>query len=820
MRVNSLFKHLTYRVFAPGTVLRKTYVSFQELLSYDNQCHELMAELERFYYQGIKEDFCKITKTYRNFAENVEGMVACLGQMVPTAYHDLPAYFHKFNFYAGFFVEPPAVNISPPYVLQFKDTAVNAELAGTKTTKLIELGKALQLPVPDGFVITCNTFSYLLEYNNLQSRINQLLLDITLTDLQALELISKKLQNLIVNADVPDEILQQIKDASAKLQAGTKAESFAVRSSAMAEDGECSFAGQYLSCLDIKIDEIVSSYKRVLSSKYTPEALVYRISRGLYDTEAAMAVMVLPMIHPKIAGVIYTTDISRRNKNTLYIHATEGLGDKVVSGTVIPDLFVMDKIHYSIIDTKSGDSSHREKRLSEKQLAEIARAAVTIENYYDEPQDIEWAINQTGQLLFLQTRDLRVPEDNTKGVSGFIPDTKSELISGGECASSGIVTGIAVEPDFAVPSSKMTQKSILILQETKPSFARLLPSVNGVVAESGSSAGHFATVCREFEIPLLLGLGKEIEKINPGSLITLHATDRKVYDGQQEFSEIPVPAYKREKNLPFFRRLRSLLDFVTPLKLVDPASVHFAPESCRSLHDIIRFCHEKAVETMFSVGDQAGRAEGVKKKLETILPFDIFLVDIDHGIDVECAQQRSVSIDNITCTPFLPFWNGLTHPTIEWDDKTYYDWKSYDKMAMSDAFAFQSENDSASYAILGKHYLNVNMRFGYHFTVIDTLCEPNSNSNYCSLRFAGGGGEFEGRELRIQFLLQALEKLDFEVNIKGDLLDATLNHVSQKLLLQRLESLGRLLGHSKQMDMHLHDIAEVDTCISHFFATA
>ncbi len=820
MRVNSLFKHLTYRVFAPGTVLRRTYASFQKLLSYDNHCHELMAELERFYYQGVKEDFCKISKTYWNFAENVEGMVKCLEQMDPVAYPDLPAYFRKFNFYAGFFVEPPEVNISPPYVLSFKDSDVIAELAGTKTTKLIELGRELQLPVPDGFVITCNTFSYLLEYNNLQSRIDQLLLDITLTDLRALDEISERLQDLIVNADVPEKILQQILDAAKRLQASSKAESFAIRSSAKAEDGECSFAGQYLSCLNIKMDEIISSYKRILSSKYSAEALVYRISRGLYDTEAAMAVMVLPMIHPVAAGVIYTTDVSNNDNNTLYIHAAEGLGDKVVSGTVIPDIFVMDKTDLSIIETKSGDSSHSEERLAAKQLADLTYAAVKIENYNGKPQDVEWAINQSGQILFLQTRDLLVPEENVKGTTEFIPDKKMEFISGGECASSGIVSGITVNPSTVMASPRTTQKGILILQETKPSFVKLLPSIKGVLAGSGSSAGHFATVCREFEIPLLLGLGKKIEKINLGSIITLHATARKVYEGKQEFSEIPIPAYKHEKHLPFFRRLRSLLEFVTPLKLVDPKSVNFSPESCRSLHDIIRFCHEKAIAIMFSVGDQAGRAEGIKKKLVTKLPFVIFLVDIDHGIGAEYKQETLISIDNITCTPFLPFWKGLTHPTVEWEDKTYYDWKRYDKIAMSDAFVFQNENDSASYAILGRHYLNINMRFGYHFTVIDTLCEPDSMSNYCSLRFAGGGGEFEGRALRIQFLKQVLEKLNFEVNIKGDLLDATLNHVSQRLLLQRLESLGRLLGLSKQMDMRLHDTAEVDACISYFFATA
>jgi pyruvate,water dikinase len=341
--------------------------------------------------------------------------------------------------------------------------------------------------------------------------------------------------------------------------------------------------------------------------------------------------------------------------------------------------------------------------------------------------------------------------------------------------------------------------------------------VKGVIAESGSRAGHFATVCREFGIPLLLGIGGKIEVIKTGTVITLSAETKKVYEGEFGFPAQQQPEYMRCENLPFFRKLRSLLDFVTPLRLVDPLANNFVPESCRSLHDIIRFCHEKAVGAMFSVGDQAGRSKGLKKKLVTKLPFDVFLVDIDNGIQEECKDQQTVTIDNIVCTPFLPLWTGLTHPSIEWGDKTYYDWKNYDKMAMSDAFAFQSDTDSASYAVLGKHYLNINMRFGYHFTVVDTLCEPNSNSNYCSIRFAGGGGEFEGRELRISFLSQVLERLDFEVTIKGDLLDANISHVSQELLKQRLTSLGRLLGLTKQMDIHLHDISEVEIHIQHFF---
>lgn len=819
MRVNSLFKHLTYRVFAPGAVLRKTYESFQDLLAYDSRCHELMAELESYYYQGIKRDFCKIAKIYRAFAENVEGMVVCLEHMAPTAYLDLPAYFRKFNFYAGFFLEPPAVNISPPFVLQFQDLDVTAELAGSKTTKLIELGKKLHLNTPDGFVITTNSFSYLVEYNDLQSQIDELLISITLTDPSSLEEISQKLQNLIAGADIPSEILDLISKGTVTLQKHSQAKTFAVRSSAMAEDGECSFAGQYLSCLNVDADEIVSSYKRVLSSKYSPEALVYRISRGLYDTEAAMAVMVLPMIEPLAAGVMYTADVSGSRQDYLSIHATAGLGDKVVSGTIIPDVFTINKKTISAPKYQKSSNSQEPKILTDPQLNEIASAGMHIEKYYKEAQDVEWAIDQKGKLIFLQTRALCVPAKSKTENCEFVPDGHKEIISGGECASSGIATGVALGPERLTISQKEKQNIILILRETQPSFVRLLPLVKGVIAESGSGAGHFATVCREFGVPLLLGTGQKIENIASGSLITLHADNKKVYDGEIQFLTEQLPAYKCEKDLPFFRKLRSLLDFVTPLNLVDPTSNDFAPESCRSLHDIIRFCHEKAVSRMFSVGDQAGRSRGLKKKLETDLPFDVFLVDIDNGIHKKNTAQSVITIDDIACTPFLPLWSGLTHPTIEWGDKNYYDWKSYDKMAMSDAFVFQSESDSASYAVLGKHYLNINMRFGYHFTILDALCEPGSNSNYCSLRFAGGGGEFEGRRLRINYLSQVLQRLDFQVTIKGDLLDANLSHVSQQLLINRLEALGRLLGVTKQMDMRLHDMSEVNEQIEQFFET-
>jgi len=776
-----------------------------------------MAELESYYYQGIKVDFCKISQTYHSFAKNVEAMVICLEEMAPAAYHDLHAYFRKCNFYAGFFLEPPAVNISPPYVLEFKDSTISNELAGSKTSKLIELGTSLDLAIPDGFVISTNCFSYLLEYNDLQPKINKLLTRINLTELTKLEMISTELQDLIEQMEIPADIASLVEKAGSDLQKKSKNDKFAVRSSAIAEDGDCSFAGQYSSCLNVELDEVLASYKKVLASKYSTEALVYRISRGLFDTEAAMAVMVLPMLNVSSAGVMYTTDISGINTDKLFIHAAEGLGEKVVSGIVIPDIFPMDRNTYAVTQFTPGNSQRKEPILSEAHLTELAKSGIQIENHFTGPQDIEWALDKNGSLVFLQCRPLAIHQKHDEESCCFTPDKKRELLSAGECASFGIASGIAAGPEAISKLPKNNQNHILFIKETRPTYVKLLPQVKGVVAASGSAAGHFATVCREFGIPLLLGTDEEIKKIPEGSMITLHADETRVYAGELPYIKQRKPIYQCEKDLPFFRKLQSLLEFVTPLKLVDPVAENFMPQACRSFHDIIRFCHEKAVHTMFNIGDQAGRTQGVKKSLETDLPFDIFLVDIDHGINEQCGKQSSVTIDDISCTPFIPFWDGLNNSSITWDNKNYYDWKSYDKMAVSDAFAFQSQNDSASYAVLGKYYLNINIRFGNHFTVLDALCEPDSNSNYCSIRFAGGGGNFEGRNLRIRFLSTVLERLGFEVYVRGDLLDASFSHVSCKLLKKRLESLGLLFAITKQMDIHLHTMADVTNEIEKYF---
>jgi len=814
--LTTLFKHWTYRVFVPGTVLRKTYESFQELLAYDIGCHYLMAELENLYYQGIKEDFSKISFTYRRFAATVEGMVISLDKMAPGAYPDLAAYFRKFNFYAGYFLEPPALHIDPPYVVSFQDTQLSTELVGAKSKTMVELGQELNLPISDGFCITSNSFSYIIEYNDLRPAVTALLRKIDIQESQSLRDISEELQQLIESSDIPPLIEKKIIEAVQGLKQLTGKIHFAVRSSAWGEDEQCSFAGQYKSCLLVESHNVIAAYKNVIASKYSPEALVYRINSGLSDEETVMAVMVIPMIDARFAGVMYTADPTGKNNNSLFIHATEGLGDVVVSGEVCPDIFEIDKNSGNILPCQ--DKNQQSKLpLSRKQIKTLTASGMQIEKYFGEAQDVEWVIDTDGVLTFLQTRCLEIyPVPDAVHDTSLKKENLNLLLTGSTTAASGRATGKAYSAANCA-EAVASHSVILLLKNTLPSYVQLLPHVDGVIAESGSVAGHFATVCREFNIPLLFCTEGKIKTIKEGTWISLDADQKQIFAGK--FGDQPnhLPVWKNEKNLPFFRKLHSILNFITPLKLINPVAENFVPESCRSMHDIIRFCHEKSVQTMFSIGNKRGGLRGVKKKLVNDLPFEVFLIDVDEGLCDDCAAQEYISIEQIMCIPFQSLWKGLSHPGMKWEKQKYYDWKSYDNLAMSDAFAFQSDADSATYAILAKYYLNINIRFGYHFTVVDTLCEPDTETNYCSIRFAGGGGEFEGRRLRVLFLTKVLERLDFEVQVKGDLLDGQLKMVSQEVLENRLQSLGRLLGVTRQMDMRLRQPAQVEEQVRMFF---
>ena len=811
MLVNSLFKYWTYRVFAPGAVLRSTYESFQELLEYDGQTHEEMAELEALYYQGVKEDFSSIRNRYESFSANVLGMVESLEKMAPGSHVTLKSYYKKFDFYSKFLLAPPQLDATPPFVCSLQEGTAKEDLVGGKASQLATLDSELKLPIPAGFVITANSFNYFMEYNDLRRPVDEILSNITSESPHSLMRASVKLIDLFMHGDIPSEISEGV--AAAWKSFANKFNDpplVAVRSSCLNEDGACSFAGQYLTLLNVSGDEILHAWRRVICSKYTPEALAYRIHSGLGDEETGMAALVLEMVDAKASGVLYTADPSGEEKQKISIHVVRGQGDALVSGRVIPESYGMDE--------KEDGGDGTTDILTGPEIASLRQQGQLIADAYDSPRDVEWSITKQGRLIFLQSRPLGVQHSlQVAGKITPLTDKGHLLFKAGVTAALGQACGPAYIIDSTHPLEDVPQGAILVLRETLPSAVRVLKQVRGVVAELGSVAGHFSTVCREFGVPLLLAVGSNIEEISQGEELSLFADIQELWQGDCLPPQKLVPLYELEAELPYFRRLHGLLDFVTPLNLLDPESKDFVPESCRSLHDIIRFSHEQAVRTMFSLGDRgSGRSKG-KRKLISDLPLDVFLLDVGGGLQVRDTGKEEVTVEEIRSTPFLALWQGLTHPSVEWGDRSHFDWKSFDEIALAGGSVSKNSSEFASFAVLGSNYVNLNMRFGYHFTLVDAMCDSDAAKNYCQLRFAGGGGDFSGRSLRIDFVETILKESGFQVTPKGDLLDARLQHMAAAEMLQKLQLVGRLLGVTKLMDMRLKDEGMVHKQVQEFW---
>ena len=841
MFITSLFKHWTYQVFAPGAMLRKKYEAFKSLLRYDKRCHELMAELEEIYYDRIKVDFKAIEYKYKELSRSVSNLVDDLARMAPTRYLTLRDYFKKIDFYIRFRLAPAECDFSPPFTLPLDEIPLDADtLVGGKARNLSLAARHLRLPIPKGFVVTTNAFNYLIEYNNLREAIDEKLSGIDIKSTTSLNTISHELVDLFKKARVPPAVEEAIMSSFHALQVvDSKGLKVAIRSSAVAEDTALSFAGQYQTVLNVEEDKILDSYKEVIASKYGPRALYYRINHGLSDMETPMAVLALEMIKAKASGVIYTQDLDDPESNNLTIHSIWGLGELLVSGEISPDIIKVTKEEKPRILWKTtcvkpeemvfsehnpteiipvGDDKKRAPSLDDASALILAGWGIRLEAFYKQPQDIEWCMDQEGRLFLLQSRPLRTGHAGSDGFEYTIEEIKNPiLVSGGERASSGIGAGKVFMIHTEADLRDVPKGAVLVGRNPSPRYVEVMGKLSAVVTDVGSTAGHFASVAREFGVPTLVNTRFATAKLPHGREVTVYADGKVVYDGIVD-SLLKASRARRDllSESPLVRKLKSAISYISPLNLVDPKAQNFAPEGCKTLNDIIRFCHEKAVQEMFYVSERRVGRMGGAKKLLTRIPMLFYVLDVGGGLKEKPADEKVVRIDDVASAPMKAVFKGLSHPGISWGDFTHFDWAEYDKMVMSGGVISPDSQIFASYAVLADDYLNLNLRFGYHFVILDTICGDRPDENYVLLRFSGGGADFYKRSLRAEFLRRVLQHFGFNVNKKGELVDAELKMDDKKTMEDKLDMIGRLLGTTRLMDMYLKDASMVERFVQDF----
>ena len=825
-----------------GKVVEK-YRHFKDFLTHNRDALNAIAELEQTYYGGSSFSMGSARKRYDELLASTHKLIDALNGISKEKYSDLSGVCNRINQEAALLFSDTVSTSTGEMVLAF--AALRPEMvriAGAKATNLATANNALGLAVPPGFVITAHAFEQFLEESGLAAIIQETLADITTDMTPEMGKKIKALQDSVLKATVPESISDDIFRHYAALEAKTRKNvRIAMRSSAVGEDTEASFAGQYITELNVTRENILHAYKSVVASKYSARAILYRLRHGLDDRETPMCVAGIVMVDSRASGVMYTVDPSEPESSMIKISAIWGLGEHLVSGEVSPDTFYVNqktkeitgrditRKQQKLSSLETGGTRLEEVPENEKEQASIDEATVLtladyglmLQEHFKCPQDVEWAVDQNAKLIILQSRPLGLMMATTTAANQIpqvFPDFPI-LISEGQTASTGTAAGrvfIARLDNL----EHIPDDAILVARVASPDYAALMGKIRGIITDIGSVASHLASVAREFGVPAIFDAGRATTILKDGEEITMMADTSTVYQGiVPELAESAKPMKSFIFESPVHRRLKAVLDKVSPLNLTDPKHPSFSVEGCRTLHDIIRFAHENAVKEMFGFSGQ-DKKDVTAVKLTANFPLSLYCIDLGEGLKWGLTTCDTITPFQIESVPMKALWRGFAHPGISWSGTVNFGFGNLMTLMASSATAELGAGTPGgdSYAILSREYLNLSAKFGYHYANVDTFCGEDAGQNYITMQFSGGAGAYYGRSMRINFLSDVLGRLGFSVVATGDLLEASLTGYDRVSMENTLDQLGRLLAASRLLDMAIPNQDRIDAMTEAFFS--
>ena len=819
---------------------RDRYHHFKLLLNANNKALEIMAEIENALRGEKPFGMSYVRSRCTRVSTSVWQIIKNLNELTSGKYDELYQRFieiqKKINPYLVYH------DSSEEGLLTIPLDKVNREYTDQVGSKMANLGEIFSKTgyrISNGFAITSTAYRRFIKHNDIQNEINRLLQTLQDDSPDKIYSISSAIQKLIFNSPLPEDLEKEIWEQYRILE-DKDGENIrvAIRSSALGEDMPgASFAGQYRSELNVSRENIISSYKSILASKYSPAAMAYRLNRGMRDESIAMCVGCLSMVDARSGGVAYSIDpVNNRNMDVL-ISSVWGLPKPVVDGSTPADLFRISRDNPMAVLERN--IVHKDEKfvcyadegicrmditgemndspsLTDDEAIEIAKAVIGLESFYGFPQDIEWAIGADGSIVILQCRPLQQAEN----IEDLIPDEHfgvegdNVINRGGFTASPGAGSGRVFILKKEADLLRFPEGAVLVTVQALPRWAVLLSRASAVVTEHGSITGHLANVAREFNVPAIFGMERAVELLAGEDVVTIDAERTAVYRGRVEsLLERKKPKRNMMEGSPVFESLRDAAKNIIPLNLLDPSSVEFKASGCQTFHDITRFCHEKSVDEMFSFGRDHSFPERSSKQLYFKVPMQWWILNLDDGFRHEVIGKY-VKIDDIASVPMLALWEGII--AIPWEGPPPVDGRGL----MSVMFRATANRDletgastkysERNYFLISKNYCSLSSRLGFHFSTIEALVSERRGENYISFQFKGGAADEGRRTGRVFFIRSILEDYGFSVSINEDNLISRIEGFDEKFMIGRLKILGYLTIHTRQLDMIMGNDSSVN----------
>ena len=453
----------------------------------------------------------------------------------------------------------------------------DVEVVGGKNASLGEM--ISQLPqgvrVPTGFATTAHAFREFLKYEGLHDRISQRLAALDVDDVRALAEAGAEIRGWVENQPFPADLEKAVREAFATLSAGNDQASFAVRSSATAEDlPDASFAGQQETFLNVVgIEAVLHKMKEVFASLYNDRAISYRVHKGFAHDVVALSAGVQRMVRSDLgaAGVMFTIDTESGFEDVVFITSSYGLGETVVQGAVNPDEFYVhkpmlkagkkavirrnlgSKLIQMVFSTPEEKAATRklvkttdvpaEQRnrysLTDADVEQLAHYALVIEQHYGRPMDIEWGKDGTdGQLYILQARPETV-KSQAKGQAEqrFKLKGHGPVLAEGRAIGQKIGTGPVRLVNDIAEMDKVQPGDVLVTDMTDPNWEPVMKRASAIVTNRGGRTCHAAIIARELGIPAVVGCGHATDVLKDGTLVTVSCAEGdtgRIYDGLLE----------------------------------------------------------------------------------------------------------------------------------------------------------------------------------------------------------------------------------------------------------------------------------------------
>ncbi|HID26708.1 MAG TPA: phosphoenolpyruvate synthase, partial [Methanosarcinales archaeon] len=408
------------------------------------------------------------------------------------------------------------------------------------------------LPVPRGFAVTAQAFRRFLEETGIAEELFKSL-EIEVNNPEELKNASIKAKKLILEAPIPYDIEKSIKDSYMELCKREGEEVFvAIRSSATAEDlPDASFAGQQETFLNVKgAENVVMAVKKCWASLYGERAIFYRVEKGFDHRKVDLSAIVQKMANAEKAGVMFSLDPSTGEQKVI-IEGSWGLGETIVSGSVSPDTYVVDRASKKIIskniatknimairdpvtgNTKIVEVPEDKKNatvLRDEEILKLAEIGVLLEKHYGIPQDCEWGI-ENGKIYMLQSRPITTikkikKEEDIEG--------DGELLLEGLNASPGIAYGIVKIIRGEDELDKVKDGDILVTTMTTPDMVKAMKKAVAIITDEGGTTCHAAIVSRELGCPAVVGTRNATKVLSDGMMVTVDGAKGQVYKGKLE----------------------------------------------------------------------------------------------------------------------------------------------------------------------------------------------------------------------------------------------------------------------------------------------